>query len=432
MKNKIVNRLLITVVFILAVYPSFKVQAGVQNFPELYMELNVPEDTVILTKDTPDTDERWKKAGISDPKSEKDAFDNMGVTAILYDPDTKTTVRLLKKQSSETRRLFNLSQLPEEELTEFLDSLAASEDENAKISVQKYPVQEVIFFRYSIEITQDGKPITEIIYGTIVNGLTVSFDTYRENSTEPLDESFMKELVAGTRFTEFLDEAEVEKQERESLFQLAAGFIVLVAAIIILILINKNKSKKQKALKERKTEALTRFYMEQKQKEEQNIKDPVLFVNRTQYSEEVIKDFCYYNEILNKLKFWITMAVLFLAIFILLYNSSSAFLGCSIAVILLFVFIYYQGIRIEKLVGRMMKVYEKNKSMEALFTFYENYFTLSGIQYISKYPYTQITEIKEHKNYIYIYIGPDKAFYLKRDGFEQGADEFMKFINQLK
>ncbi len=430
MKNKLFSRLLITAALILAIYPSVQVQAKVQDFPELYLELNVPDDTIILTKDTPDTDGQWKAAGITDPKTEKDNFDKMGVKAILYDPNTKTTVRLLQKQSSDTKEIFNLSQLPEEELNEFLDGLAASDDENTKTSIEKYPGGETTFFRYSIEMTQEGKPLTEIIYGTIVNGCTVSFDAYSENSTKPLDESFMKELVTGTHFTRFLNKTEVEKQERDSVIRLAVGFVILVAIIILLILISKNKSKKQKALKERKTEALTKFYKEQKQKEEQNIKDSVLFVNRTQYSEDVFKNFYYYNEIIKKWKFWLTTAALFLVILVLLYHSKSALLGCTIAVILMFVFVYYQGIRIEKSVGRTMKIYEKNKSMEAIFTFYESYFTLSGIQYISKYSYTQISEIKKYKDYIYIYFSPEKAFYLKKDGFEQNTDDFIKFIKQ--
>ncbi len=428
MKSKIFSRLLLTVLLIMAVCPSFQVQAKVQDFPGLYIELNMPEDTVILTKDTPNTDEQWKAAGITDPKAEKETFNSMGVQAIFFDPNTKTTVRLLQKQTSETKSIFNLSLLSEDELENFLKELAANNDENAKTSVEKYPQQETPFFRYSIELTQDGIPLTEIIYGTVVNGYSISFDAFKKNSIEPIDENFIKELVAGTHFTGFLDKTEVEKQEREAFIRLIIGFVLLIAVIVILVIINKNRSKKQKVLKNKKSEALTKFYTEQKRKEEQNIKDSVLYINRTQYSEEVIKNFCHYNEILKKFKLWISMAVLFIIILSLLYNSGNVIIGWSIAIILLFVFIYYQGIRIEKMVGRMMKLYDKDK--EAIFTFYEDYFTLSGVQYISKYPYTQLTEVKEYKDYIYIYSGPEKAFYLKKDGFDQGADDFMEFIKK--
>ncbi|QHQ59511.1 hypothetical protein Ana3638_00785 [Anaerocolumna sedimenticola] len=430
MKNKLFCRFLITVILILAIFPSFQVQAKVQDFPGIYMELNLPEDTIVLTKDTPDTDEKWKEAGITDPKSEKDNFSKIGVRAVLYDPNTQTTVRLLQKYSNDTRKIFNLSLLSKEELTDFLNNLGTSNDKSAKMEVTEYSHKEATFFRYSIEMTQNGEPLTEIIYGTIVNGSTITFDTFKKDSIDTVDETFVKELVAGTHFTKFLDKAEVAKQERASQIRFFLSFIILIAIIVVLVYLNKKKSKKQKALKDKKTEALTSFYMEQKKKEEQNIKDTVLYVNRTEYSEQVFKDYFHYNEIIRKLKTWIIMAVSFLIILLFLYTSGPGIIGCAIALILLFVFLYYQGIRIEKLVGAMKKIYDKNKSKEAVFTFYEDYFTLSGIQFISKYPYTQITEIKEYKDYIYIYIGPEKAFYLKKDGFEHIEAEIIKFIKQ--
>jgi len=431
MKKKILSRLLITVVLILSIYPSFQVQAKVQDFSDLYMELNVPEDTIILTKDTPNTDEQWKTVGIADPKSEKDNFGNMGVQAILYDPNTETTVRLLQKQSTETNNIFNLSLLSEEKLAAFFDGLTEPSDENTKTTIEKHPQQEAVFFRYSVETTQNGQPLSELIYGTIINGSSVSFDIFKKNSTEPFDESFIKELVAGTHFTKLLDKTEVENLEQDSNIHLIAGFVILIVIIVVWVLISKKRRKKLDVIKKIKSEALAKFYMEQTQKKENNIKDTVLFTNRTIYSEEIIKTYCYYNDFIKKFKFWISMAVFYIAVLALLFNSGFAILSLPIAIFLLFIFIYYQGIRIEKLVSRMIKVYGKNKSMEAVFTFYESYFTLSGIQFISKYPYTQITIVKEYKNYIYLYIGPEKALYLKKDGFEQEADNFIKFIETV-
>lgn len=428
MKTKLFSRLFLTAAVILAIFPSFQVQAKEVQFPEINVELNVPDNTIILTKDTPDTDENWKAAGITDPKSEKDSINKMGVLAVLFDPDTKSTVRLMQKQSSKTKDIFNLSLLSEEELQEFLDGFVSDTDENTKAAIEKYSHPQVPFYRYNIEVEQNGIPFKEVIYGTIVNGYAVNFDAYTQNSKEPVDESYMKELVAATHFTQFLDKAEVKKQEREAIIQLVIVLIIAAGLIAATVFFNKNRSKKLKEAKGIRTDALTKFYIEQKQKEEQNIKDRVLYVNRTKYTETVIKDFFHYNEIFKRLNVWITMAVCFILILVLLYNSGSALIGCTVAVVLLFAFVYYQGIRIEKLVSRNVKMYDKDKSLEAVFTFYEDYFTLSGIQYISKYPYIQVTEIKEYKNYIYLYIGSDKAFYLKKDGFDTGLEEFMKFI----
>lgn len=431
MKNKIIGCFLAAILLSLAVFPNLSVQAKVQDFSDIYMELTIPDDAVMLTGDTPDTDEHWVTAGISDVKTEKETMSKMGVKALLYDPATKTLVRLLQKQSSQTSDIFNLSLLSEQERKDFLDSLVKTEDENTKASVEVVPHDEAIFFRYNIEITKDGTTMTELIYGTIVNGYTISYDIYQSTKTVPIDETFIKELVSGTHFTQFLDKAEVEKQVRNSIIRLVIEFAVVVLIIAAWIIFRNRKNKNKKVLKDQKADALTKFYTAKKQREELNLKEEVLFTNHTRYSEEVIKDFCYYNRFLKRIVTWITLALLFLLVLIVLFRSSTGILGCIIAIILMFAFVYYQGISVEKLVGRMMKAYDKSKGMDAVFTFYGDYFTLSGIQYISNYPYLQVTEIRQYKDFIYLYLGPEKAFYLKKDGFEEGPEAFLKFMEGI-
>lgn len=429
MKNKIISSFLIIFVLSLAILPSYQVQAKVQDFSDIYMELTLPDNTVMLTEDTPDTDENWITAGISDVKTEKKNMDKMGVKALLYDPDSKSLVRLLEKQSSQTSDIFNLSLLSDQKRKDFLDGLVKTDDANTKATVEVVPHEEAIFFRYNIEITKDGTTMSELIYGTIVNGYTISYDIYQSTKTVPIDETFVKGLVAGTHFTKFLDKSEVEQQMKNSIIRLLIEFAVLVAVIVLWIIVRKKKNKNQKTVKDYKADALTKFYTAKKLREEQNIKETILFTNHTKYTEEVIKDFCYYNRFLKKIKIWVLAAILFVFVLFVLYTSSTGLLGCIIAIILLFIFVYYQGISVEKLVTRMMKTYDKKKGMDAVFTFYEDYFSLSGIQYISNYPYLQVTEVKQYKDFIYIYLGQEKALYLKKDGFVEDTDAFLKFMD---
>jgi hypothetical protein len=429
MKNKIVSALLIAIVFTLAVIPSSQVQAKVQDFSDVNIELTLPDDTIVLTKNTPDTDKGWVSAGIADIKSEKDNMSKMGVKAVFYDPKTKSLIRFLQKQSSQTSKIFNLSLLSEKEKTDFFNSLLATKDENTKTAIEEYPQKEAVFFRYSLEVNKDNSNMTELVYGTIVNGYTFSFDIYQSTKSAPIDETFMKTLVDGTHFTKFLDKAEVEKEVKNSIIRALVEFAVFIVLIIIWIIYRKRKNKKQKLLKDVKGAALSKFYAAKKEREEQNIKEEILFTNRTKYTEQIIKDFCYYNRFLKKIVTWVIMAVLSLVVLVLLSQSKVGFLGCIIAIILIFIFVYYQGVSVEKVVERTVKSYDKSKGMEAVYTFYEDYFTISGIQYISAFPYLQITEMKQYKDLIYIYLGPDKAFYLKKDGFDKGSEDFIKFMD---
>ncbi|MGF7145537.1 hypothetical protein HNQ56_003980 [Anaerotaenia torta] len=430
MKKKIIGGFLTAILLSLAILPAPSAQARVQDFSELYLELTLPEDALVLTPNTPNTDETWGKAGIFDVASEKKSMSSMGIKAIFFDPETKTLVRLLQKQSSQTDEIYNLSLISGQEREAFFQSLVETEDETTKATIETVPHEEAIFFRYHLQVTQSDTTATEVIYGTIVNGYTYSYDIYQSGSTAPIDETFIKELVDGTHFTLFLDKAEVEKQRKDAANRLIIQLAALILVIIVWSILVRMRNKKQKVLKSQRSDALARFYAAKRQREESNVKEEVLFTNRTKYSEDVVKDFYQYNHSTKKIKIWITVAIAFLLVLFLLYRSSAGLLGCIIAIVLMFIFIYYQVINVEKLIARTMKSYDKTKGMVAVFTFYSDYFTLSGIQYISTYPYLQITEIKQHKDYIYLYLGPEKALYLKKDGFEGDPEACLKLMQE--
>ena len=120
--------LLFTVLLVLL--PVTQAEAKVHSFSALNMEVTLPEDTIILSSDTPNYDDAWREAGIADPSSEKKNMKDMGVKGILYDPASASTVRVLSKRSSDSAEVFHLSLLSEEELTSYLDTIFTSDDEN--------------------------------------------------------------------------------------------------------------------------------------------------------------------------------------------------------------------------------------------------------------------------------------------------------------
>lgn len=430
MKKQRLKILFLIAAMLLAFYPPYRAQAKVCDFSNLYMEITAPEDTIVLTKDTPNTDELWSKAGINDPKAEKDNMSKLGSQAILYDPETGTAVNLLQKQSNKSRDVFNLSLLNEDQTQEFLNGLITPEDENTEIKVEKYPQQEIPFFRVSIEMTKDNALVQEIIYGTVVNGSTISLDIYNQNSKGTLDESFIKELVAGTHFTKYLDKAEVERQAQIARIYFIVSVAAIIAFTVIWLIIRKNRRKKQAALKKRKLELLEQFYKDQKLREEQQNKEAVLYVNKTRYTEDIIKNFYYYNEIFKRWKQWLVTAIMLVILFLIFYQPSQAFLSYFIGAAVLGVLIYFQATQTEKLIKNTIKGYGVDLKKDVIITFYEDYFSVSGTQYGSVFPYVQVMEVREHSDFIYVYLSNNKVFYLKKEGFEQGAGEFRKFIEQ--
>jgi NADH:ubiquinone oxidoreductase subunit 6 (subunit J) len=391
------------------------------------MDVTLPEDTIILTPETSNIDPQWSDIGITDPATEKKTMKEMGVQAILYDPSTSATVRMMSKHNSDSEEVYNLSLLSDEELNAYLDKIFATTDENTTFTIEKYEHSELPFYRLDLHLSKDGTEYSEIVYGTIANGYSISYDIYEKNNTEPLDESYIKKLVAGTHFTEFLDKAEVERQQRKALTYFVAIVGVFLVLTVVLFVVRRRFRKKENLKKKEKTEALSRFFTAQRQKEEQNLKDTPLFSNRTKYSEDLIKTFYTYDRIWKRLKLWIATVAILLLLIASFYSTGSIYV-CIIAVGVAAVFVYQYYSQTEKAIMREVKAYKSSKNSEALFTFYEDYYTLSGIQSSSKYPYIQVTEIKEYKEYVYIYLGSDKAHYLAKNGFENGLEEFKRFM----
>ncbi len=419
--------LLFTVLLVLI--PAPQTFAKVQSFSTLFMEVTLPEDTIVLTADTPNYDDAWREAKIADPSAEKKNMKDMGVQGILYDPSTGSTVRVLSKRSSDSEEIFHLSLLNEEELDSYFDAVFNSGDENTSYTIEKYEHKEIPFYRLDLKLSREGIHYSEIVYGTIANGYSISFDMFETNVTDPLDETFIKELVNSTHFTELQDKSEVERQEKIAIAYLSTVIGIFVILIVVSIVLRKRSVKKQNRLKKQKSEALSRFFIAERQKEEQNIKDTPLFGNRTKYSEEVIKNFYLYDHVFKKLKLWIITSIILLLLLISFYRSGSIYV-CIIAIGVVAVFVYQYYAQAEKAINREVKAYKSHKSSEAIFTFYENYYTLSGIQSSSKYPYLQVTEIKEYKDFIYIYLGTDRAHYLHKDGFDHGLEEFKSFMKE--
>ncbi len=408
--------------------PSTVTYAKVQRFEDLYLEITVPEDTIVVDADTSNWDELWQKIGIMNPKEEKKTLNQMGVRAILFDPDTRASVKLISKSSSKSSEVFNFSLLSEEERNAFLDTIFPAPEEGTTLHAETFSQPELPFFRAELESQHENLLAREVIYGTVVNGYLLTYDIFKENSAKPLDESYIKALVDGTHFTEFLDKAEVERQNKRAAINLAIGTAVVIAIIVIWIVLSSRRNKRRAAVRKEKSAVVAKFYQDQRLKDELNEKDSVLYTNRTVYSEELIKNYCFYDAVFHHMKIWITTAIVYALLLILLYHSSQALLGCLLLTVMLFFLILYQGIQIDKNTKKIMKLYEHRKSMEAIIQFYDNYYTLSGIQSASKTPYVQITEYKEYKNYIYLYLGSDRALYLDKAGFDTDAAEFKKFV----
>lgn len=430
MNKNMIKKLLAFILITQCLAQKSFVYAEVQDFPTLNMELNIPEDTVIISNDTPIADEKWNLAGIIDPISEIKLMKQMGVQAILFDPITKTKVSVLSKQTPQSKKIFHLSTLTDKELNDFLVNMIDLQDDNTTYSVEKYSQKETTFFRLYIETTRNNLHFKELVYGTIVNGSIISFHIYQDKAEAIMNESYVKSLVDNVHFTKYYDIEEVRKQERLSTIFRIAWFVILLLSLAIWMFLLRKKKLKYNALTKRKAEEISKFYLRKKEMGDNNTKSTLLFLNCSEYSENVFYKFSFYNEVISKTKQWIKLSVLYVFLFLLLKIVDSGFLSYILIVLLISIFIFLKKVSIEKLVNREMKIFNISEHMEVKFQFYEDYLCMSREQQNIIYPYLQITKVREYKNFIYLYLDVNKAIYLNKDGFDLNTVDFITFIKQ--
>ncbi len=425
--KKIIQKLLVIILITHCMVPASVAPAEVLTFPALNMELNIPADTVILTMDTPITEEAWKSAGINDPVSEIKTMKQMGVKAILFDPTTKTRASILSKQTKQSEKIFHLSSLSEEELDNFLANII-DQDATTTFQVEKYPQKETTFFRLYIETMQNNLKYKELVYGSIVNGSIITFHIYQDKAEAAINESYLKALVDGVHFTKYFDKTETNEQEQFATSFRTVSTVVLLIALAVWILLLRKKKQKYNAFAKHRAEEVSKFYL--KKREAEDPISPILFQNRSEYSKKVFQNFYLYHEVISKAMQWIVLSALCIVAFILFQMAGSGLLSYLQIIILILILIYIKKVSIEKQVNRDIKIFNISERMDMKFRFYDDYLSMSWNNQTSKYPYLQIVKVKEYKNYIYLYLDYNKAIYINKDGFDPKTEDFITFIKQ--
>ena len=79
----------------------------------------------------------------------------------------------------------------------------------------------------------------------------------------------------------------------------------------------------------------------------------------------------------------------------------------------------------------MMKRYEikKKKSVTAVYRFYDEFFTLSGIDSIAEFIYPQVFRLANFQGYLFLYVSDDNALVIDVEKIpEEDRAEFIKYI----
>lgn len=414
----------------LALVLSLPFTAAAETFSTEDFSLEIPEGMYTFTPSTPVDDPSWALAGVADAQGKLEEYRDMGGVVEMVSEDGETSILLTQSTTEDSESIFNLEDLTEEEQAEFLDGLAQTKTDEIQLEKSYVEINGRLFYRIRFEGVYQEMGYNELLYGTIINGYSLNLDTY--GNLDPVSqetEDLMVSIAETITFPEILEKPEITPQDTTQALVTVGLLVVLILvflAPLIYFPIRNKRDKKQKALL---TERLTEYHKTHGNNE--TITGELLFANSTECTKEAIHTFSIYQAYVKNLPALLVGSVL------CLFMLGMAFLLDTewwLKLLALGITIYYgykigtAGQATEKV---QRKVFGRGVSDVARLAFYDEAFRVSGIQSASVFPYFQITAVRRHSHYLYLYYGPENAYLVDQYGFTLGEyEEFAAFIRE--
>ena len=391
-----------------------------------YLTITVPDSYIQLTTSLKDSDEKWAKAGVANPSAKKDEYESRGVVAAYYDPATNGTVYFITKKSNEALTAFDITAYNENEMIEYARTFL-SDIENVETDVSIYRHPDMNMYRILIrETVEDG--VTELVYGTIVNGMGIQFSMDTSLFESGLKEDVLLGVVKNVKLTTKMTRDEYEAQVRKTWTTIGCFFGGGILLMIIMYFISKMQKKKKK---EKIAVISKKLYDFRTRKKAGEVNEDIIkYMVETGYDAKLIEAYSTYNFWFKNIGKGIIMAVIYVAfVGYATYLGSTFVLIVGVTVAFLLLYLKFSGK--EKFQDNMIKRYEikKKKSVTAVYRFYEEFFTQSGIDSITEYIYPQIFKLANYQGYLLLYISEDNALVIDIEKIpEEDRENFIKFI----
>ena len=347
----------------------------VDTYAMQYLEITVPDNYVRLTSSLKDGDPSWTEAHIENPSQAKEEYKVLNLVAAYFDPDANATVNFISKSSS-VFNVFDISQYDDQQMIDFAKTIVPQDEsvKSADVSVYNHPQMKM--FRIEFAFTGDNED-KELIYGTIINGTLLQFSMNTKHiGTMTLNDDLLEKFVSNVHLTR-----------------------IMLA------------------------------FRKKKQAGEVNISQPVYEIE-TNYDKKLLESYNTYNTWLRNIKRDLVLAAIYLLIVgYAVYLGSKIILIIGIAAAVIILYLKYNGA--EKYLDNLIKRYDlkKKKSITATYKFYDEHFTMTGIDSLSEYIYKQIFRVCNYQGYMLIYISEENALIIDVEKVpEDKRIDFVRFI----
>lgn len=406
---------------------ALPLSAAAETFSTEDFTIEIPEGMYQFGPNTSVDDPSWALAGVADPTSKLQTYQDMNGIAELVTQDGETSILIMQNQNDTTESIFSLRDLSEEDKQEFLDGVMQSKSEDIKVDKYYIDVNGQPFYRLRVDGSSDGMEYHEVQYATIINGYSLGFDIYGGDETVTQEqEDMLLEIVQSITFSEILEKPETTVTVQDYIVVIAV-LVLLVMVILVPVVYVPIRNKKEKKLKAKLAEQLTQYHKEHGNSE--NDLGELRFANSTDCTKEAIHTFSLYQSYVKNLGSLIIGGLLCAAAFIVAFALDAEWWG-KLLVVGIVVYYGYKVFNMPHALEKIQRrVYDRGVSSTAHYAFYEECFRVSGIQSASVFPYFQIVDVRRHGHYIYLYYGPENAYMVDKFTFSLGEyEDFVKFI----
>ncbi|MCR5829242.1 MAG: YcxB family protein [Lachnospiraceae bacterium] len=431
--KRIVSTVLLAICLVGAVVPA---KAGSKEiaFKDHDFSVTVSDEVLAMNSETNKYDPVWIEAGIPDAEERLDMMKQMKVLTILFDKKTDSLVNVICKMTEDTVKIFSYEGKTDEEVLASVDSLMEgidAPDENGNstgVTYERSVVRhdQIPFFRIMLDIDNPEMRAKEVIYGSVVNGRLIEVDQFLEEEGE-IDETFIKSVVDSIKISKFMTPEEYEEliaRNKVKIWIFIGVIILMIVGLFVFVTLNRKKKEKKMI---RISDNL-RDFRDRKARGEVDTKN-IIATGRAQYGIKAIEKYIVYNT-------WIRNAVVeillfaFLALIVAFCLMSDSILYGLLVAACGIVSLYFNYSGGNKNKANMIARYDARNNPMAKFTFYEEFFTVTGAGAMAEYTYDQVMSVRVYNEYLYIFFGTEQGVFVERNTV--GEEELVKLVSHIK
>ena len=388
-------------------------------------KIALPEEIVYIFSPAVGSDDpAWVRAGIGDPAAILEEYQEMGIVADFYTEERAENVRVITKSNSSTENMYDMKDLTEEERQNFLNGVDTDNDE-VKLEKGFVDVNGQPFYRIRIDSATSLGEVHELQYGTIVNGHTLTVLAVSETELTDAQVALLEKIANRVEITQRLPKPEPNPVNIALLLALLIVLIGIVLAPIVYLPLQRKRDKREKA---KAAEQISQYRLTHT---DENSYGAVRFVNETECTREAVRTFSRYHAYGKNLPALLLEGALCALVLAAAFLFDMTWWVKALAVGVTGYFAY-RAVSVPGNIEKIQqKVFSRGVSSTARYTFFEDGFRVAGIQSASVFPYFQISAVKRHGHYLYLYYGHDNAYPVDQFGFSLGSfEEFTTFITE--